>query len=489
MSLHYQTTTSSKHLTQHPPQITTPHHSFVTSALFDTTYTQQLTQPVSDMVCLTRYLLGAAGLALAAAQNSTAPPPGDGPRNPMLQLSADPSFHYEILRTLSLSVAEGADLGEVLVAAAQVRPSDFESYYAAFADLAERVDAQGKAIDAAKYPVSARAARLKAASYFRAADFFLHGDWADPRIDSLWAKQTAAFDDALPLMDRPGRRTTLDSADGSFKIPAIFYAAAGSGRRPTILMCNGFDGAQEEMFHVLGKAALDRGYNVITFEGPGQPTVRREQGVGFIPDWERATSPVVDHALTLEEVDPEAIGLVGYSLGGYLASRAAAFEPRIAAVGAIDGIFDFGATFTDQLPPIAKQWLKAGKRQEFNDLFAQAMGDPSTPTGIRWAVQQGRWSFKAADFFDFATEVQRYTLEGVADKIKQPLFIGDAELDMFFPGQPKQLAEAATGSSNKVVHHFKAAEGSGEHCSVGAAVYQNQLLFDWFEDVFQGRKQ
>ncbi|KAM3548264.1 hypothetical protein MY1884_009254 [Beauveria asiatica] len=74
------------------------------------------------MACLATYLVGAASLCLAAAQNSTTPP-SNGPRNLMLQLSTDESFHFEILRTLSLSVAEGAGLGEVLVAAQQIRGS------------------------------------------------------------------------------------------------------------------------------------------------------------------------------------------------------------------------------------------------------------------------------------------------------------------------------------------------------------------------------
>lgn len=436
------------------------------------------------MVRLSTYLVAAASLCLATAQsnNTTAPP--DEPTNPMFQLSTDESFHFEILRTLSLSVADGADLGEVLVAAQQIKASDFESFYSAFASLAERVDKQGEAIDKDKYPISFRDTRLKASSYFRAADFFLHGNWEDPRINDLWKKQTKAFNDALPLLPVHGRRVSLKSKDGSFEIPAILYATGKPGRHPTIIMCNGFDGSQEEMWHVFGKAAIDRGYNVITYEGPGQPSVRRDQNLGFIPDWERVVSPVVDYAISLHEVDPEKIGIIGYSLGGYLASRAAAFEPRIAAVGAIDGVYDFGATVIDQLPPIAKQWLKDGDRKKFNDLFTQAVADPNTPTGVRWAVEQGRWSFNAPDFFDFTTWTQAYNLTGVADKIKQPLFIGDAELDQFFPGQPQALYDAATSSSNKVIHHFKAAEGAGEHCAVGAAVYQNQVLYDWFEDVF-----
>ncbi|KAJ2978194.1 hypothetical protein NQ176_g3951 [Zarea fungicola] len=178
------------------------------------------------MVRLSTYLVGAAGLCLATAQNSTAPPSD----NPMFQLNDDESFNFEILRTLSLSVTDGADLGEVLVAAQQIKPGDFESFSSAFNSLADRVDALGLAIDSKKYPVSFRDARLKAASYYRAADFYLHGDWTDPRIDALWTKQTKAFNDALPLLPRPGRRSTLKSKDGKFKIPVIFYSTGQPGR-------------------------------------------------------------------------------------------------------------------------------------------------------------------------------------------------------------------------------------------------------------------
>lgn len=450
------------------------------------------------MVRLTSCLVGAASLCMVASAQEKLPDSvqnvtnnGSAPHdaaNPMLLLSSDEAFHYEILRTMSLALSEGADLGEVLVAAHQITASDFDSYYNAFSSLADRVDKQGKAIDKKKYPQSFRETRLKASSYYRAADFYLHGNWDDPRINELWKKQTEAFNDGLSVMPNTARRVTLKAKDDEFKIPAILFTTGKPGRHPTILMCNGYDGAQEEMYHVFGKAALDRGYNVITFEGPGQPTVRRDQGLGFIPEWEKVTSPVVDYALTLHEVDPNAIAIIGYSLGGLLASRAAAFEPRIAAVGAIDGVYDFGATVTSQLPPIAKQWLKNGDRKPFNDLFAQALSDPTTPTGIRWGMEQGRWSFKSDDFFDFATDVQKYTLADVAGKITQPIFIGDAELDQFFPGQAQALSDAATKSTNKVIYDFKAAYGAGEHCSVGAGIYQNQVLFDWMEDVFASKR-
>ena len=54
-------------------------------------------------------------------------------------------------------------------------------------------------------------------------------------------------------------------------------------------------------------------------------------------------TPVVDFVLKLQAVDPTKIALMGVSLGGELAPRAAAYEKRIAALIANDGVYDYGA--------------------------------------------------------------------------------------------------------------------------------------------------
>ncbi len=54
--------------------------------------------------------------------------------------------------------------------------------------------------------------------------------------------------------------------------------------------------------------------------------------------------PAVDFALALPEVDADRIVLVGMSLGGYPAARAAAFEHRVAACVLYDGVYDFHST-------------------------------------------------------------------------------------------------------------------------------------------------
>ena len=108
------------------------------------------------------------------------------------------------------------------------------------------------------------------------------------------------------------------------------------------------------MYFLGAAAALERGYNCLTFEGPGQGTVVRKQKLPFRPDWEKVVSSVIDFVVSSErrEVDPQRIALVGYSMGGYLAPRAAAFEDRIAACIADDGVISIYDAWIDQLQSI-----------------------------------------------------------------------------------------------------------------------------------------
>ena len=398
-------------------------------------------------------------------------------------LSNDTDFHFELLRVMSLAPYEGADIGEVLVAANKITGGDFDSYYAAFYSLATRVHQQAQAIDTEEHPISARNALFRAASYYRSADFFLHGNWSDPRIYTLWDEALAAFNAAMGLMAVPGERVTLHAKDDNFTIPAIFFSTGLPGPHPTIVMCNGYDGSQEEMYHLIGQAALQRGYNVITFEGPGQPTVRRQQNLGFIPQWERVVTPVVDYALSRPEVDPESIGLMGYSFGGLLAPRAAAFEHRVATVFAVDGVYNFGQSVLDDFPAELVDIFKAGNASLFNALINKAVADPSTPAAMRWAVQQGMWSFNAQTPFIWMTRAQEYSMAGLTQDIRVPVFVGDAQDDAFFPGQAKILANEIGNRSS--YHFFSAEDGAGEHCSIGASVMEGQVLLDWFHKILK----
>ena len=81
----------------------------------------------------------------------------------------------------------------------------------------------------------------------------------------------------------------------------------------------------------------------------------RVKKIPFRHNWETVITPVVDYLTTLPQVNPEKIGLLGYSMGGYLAPRAAAFEHRLAwGSGRFRCLQRLRRTH-DQIPPGSKR--------------------------------------------------------------------------------------------------------------------------------------
>jgi dienelactone hydrolase len=402
-----------------------------------------------------------------------------------VQLSADSDFHFEILRDLSSGPYGGSDMGEVLEAAGTVVPGDFESFYNAFNNMANRVYQSALAINASRFPVSARDTFFRASTYYRSADFYLHGNPSDPRINSLWVQQATAFNKALALLPVPGKRVNL-TAEG-FTVPAIYYPASKESkpRRPTLIIGGGYDGGQEELFHQAARAAVERGYNAITYEGPGQASVVREQGLGFIVEWEKVVTPIVDYLRTLPEVDTASIGLVGFSFGGFLAPRAAVYEHRVAAVITLDGLYTFGSLFLEKFPAALTALFKSGNQTAFDSAVFAAISSPNAVTELKWTIEQGLWAFNTRSPFNWMSQIQNYTLEGLVDKISCPVFCADAQDDMFFQGEGKVLAEKLGNRST--YYQFLTADGSGEHAGVGSFVKQSQVAMDWFQEILDAR--
>lgn len=149
--------------------------------------------------------------------------------------------------------------------------------------MGDQIHAQAVALEN-KFPIAAREAYFRAATYYRHAPDFLIGNQTDPRLFSSWDSTLADFDKAISLLDYPVTRYNISTPD--FDVPIVVYKAShGNESCPTVVAGNGYDGAQEELFHELGHAVLARGWNFVTYEGPGQPTVRRNQGLGFMPNW------------------------------------------------------------------------------------------------------------------------------------------------------------------------------------------------------------
>ena len=392
-----------------------------------------------------------------------------------MNLSADPSFNFNLLRWMGTAPYHGADIAEIIDLAGRLTAGDFESWHSEFFSLAQLVAQEGWH-DRPTSAVSRRDRAFRAAAYYRAADFYLHGNPNDPRIKSTWAYATDQFDRAIADLALPGERVTI-GANG-FGIPAIIYRAGEDlTPRPTVLMFNGFDGSQEEMLHVCGFAALERGFHVVTLEGPGQPSVLREQGLGFRHDWEAVVSPAVDFCESVPGIDAGRLALLGLSFGGYLAPRAAAFEPRLQAVVTIDGLFDAYESVTNLLTGDLRALLDGRDTDGFNTAVRAGM---VRDTGFRWYIEQGLWAFQVDSPYEFFDRARLYTLDGVVGQIRCPVLVCQATADHFNPGQAERLA-AALGEL-ATLRPFTAEESADAHAHPGASVLVNGVVFDWLTE-------
>src|SRR2546430_303350 len=272
----------------------------------------------------------------------------------------DESFSFEALRTAGFAAYGGADLGEVLTPARHIGEGDEASWHQAWKATAQRVAEIGEQALASGPRASARGALLRASNYYRTAgDFLLEKPATDPEMTLLSVGQHDTFAAAAALFDTPVEAVSIPYEDTT--LPAYLFLVDDSGAaRPTVVYNSGYDSTREESYYVIAAAALRRGYNVLAFDGPGQGAALRQQKLVMRPDWEAVITPVVDHALTRDEVAADRIVLFGYSLGGYLVARAAAFEHRVAALILDDGIHDFHAAFAGSLPPFLGSWIEEG---------------------------------------------------------------------------------------------------------------------------------
>src|SRR6478609_9300100 len=103
--------------------------------------------------------------------------------SPILFLSEDDSFNFDILTGLGQMANDGADVNPVLSAAKKIVPGDFESYIKAWFDLANNTKTQALDPKIAYDPINVRATWFSVSNYFRRADAYNRANWDDPRIN------------------------------------------------------------------------------------------------------------------------------------------------------------------------------------------------------------------------------------------------------------------------------------------------------------------
>ncbi|KAE8330897.1 Alpha/Beta hydrolase protein [Aspergillus sergii] len=385
-------------------------------------------------------------------------------------------FSYETLRAAGYSNYGGADLGEVIAIISKIRAGNEDDWLVEWKKAADRAFSSAEKSASVNNTVSAYEGYLRASNYYRTAEFFCRDDYDnDEKAQLVYERSETAFEEAMKLsvytydpIKIPYQGTTL---------PGYFVSPAGTGSpRRTIIFNGGYDSTSSEAWFAIGAAALARGYNFLAFDGPGQGAAVRRQHLYFRPDWENVLTPVVDFALTRNEVDPNAIAIFGWSMGGYLVARGATQEHRAQAIILDDGVYDFGSAFRANQPSFVQKLVQNEYDGLSNFIFGCVQ---SLDTGVRWALRNGKWTFGVASEAELMRTVNLYTLEGLAQKIVSPCLVLDAENDHFLKGQPDLLCNHLKCEYEFV--SLGADEGGDTHCHQGAFFRLHQVIFDFLE--------
>jgi 2,6-dihydroxypseudooxynicotine hydrolase len=261
-------------------------------------------------------------------------------------------------------------------------------------------------------------------------DAELHGELRDRSV-SIYRR-------ALPHLDPPAERLEIPfeghAIPGNLRRP-------GSPRPPLVLIVPGLDSSKEELF-AIEEDFLRRGLATLTIDGPGQS----ENSVHFAirPDWETVITPLLDHLFGLDlGVDQDRVGLMGISMGAIYGPRAAAHDKRIKALVGLAGPYNLGECW-DALNPLTR----------------------------------GGYIFytKSADEPEARRKAYTLNLEGVLDKVTQPLLVIHGAKDRLFPpGQAERIAREARNATLVIYP-------DGNHVCNNISYKYRPMMADWMSE-------
>ncbi|MFD7232347.1 alpha/beta hydrolase family protein [Streptomyces sp. NPDC059881] len=449
-------------------------------------------------------LVGGAGAVMAAgctpsgASPAAAPTPSRSPgatapaANPTpgaMTLFKDPAYNFGGLMALGGAGFGAGEVGEVLTAVNTINKAGLSSqtYVETFKKLGDQLM---EAPEGSKPDDQTKRFRaLRAAQYYAQALFFVLGSDDPGSEEQLYKAGRGAWDTFCGLCDPAPVKANVPY--GKTPLPVWFFRPDGADtRRPTVILTNGSDGQNVDMWTYGVPAALDRGWNALVYDGPGQGQLLFVDRVVFSPTWEKVVTPLVDWLVARPDVDPKKIALTGLSMAGDLAPRAAAFETRIAALVAMPGCVEpwlgFPAEIREILTPSKEETNNIWNKEVVPELppdAAATMKKRFEPFSIP-AMLAAREGKMFTDFYTPATRIQALTITDVVGRIKSPTLVLDYDDEQFYPGQPRQMYDKLTSPKDYV--KLTAAQGAQLHCSPMAPQLHCEVVFDWLQETLSG---
>jgi dienelactone hydrolase len=267
------------------------------------------------------------------------------------------------------------------------------------------------------------------------------------------------------------RSTELDGAQlirvevpfGETSLPAYFVPAhrPDGSPAPCVIQWNGLDSTKEMMYYSgFGDELARRGIATLMVDTPGSGEALRLRGLRAQPDTEVWAAACIDHLETRDDVDASRIGLVGWSLGGYYAPRAAAFEKRVKLVVAWGANHNWGEVQHGRL-----------RREGEN------------PVPHYW--EHVMWVWGCSDLDSFLRLADQVTLDGVVEQITVPFLIthgaNDRQISVDYA---HRSFEQATASPKPELRIFTEDEGGTEHISIDNLPVVGAFIADWIAETF-----
>ncbi len=297
-------------------------------------------------------------------------------------------------------------------------------------ELAANAEARGRMLSAGE-------AYIAAALCYHVGKF-LFQDHYDEYV-ATGRKSIDSFIKGLRLLDATGERVEIPF-DGATMVGAL-RRPVNLSKPALILLLPGLDSTKEEFFY-WERVFLDRGLATFSLDGPGQGECGYNSHIR--PDYEAAVSCALDALTDRGDLDGKRIGVAGVSLGGYYAERAAAFEPRIKAVVGNCGPWNWAECWSG-LPSLTR------------DAFRHHAGAKSEAEAV--------------------AKANLISLEGVAQRIKQPVLVIHGKRDRLIPEEQAYRIVKAIGSSAELAMFEQ-----GNHVCNNIPYIYRPLTADWLKE-------
>ena len=375
------------------------------------------------------------------------------------KIVSDANFNFQLNRVIYW---DGGDENEVCRECTKIKTS--EDWTRTLKSLEEKAHAEGRT--------------QNEIAYARMTEFFMYD--SDPQKKSQYEKAVKLFYEFYADYFESGKvsRYSVPYQNGVLPVMVAKSADNGGGKaRGTILFHGGNDSYFEELFFPMLYLAQN-GFDVYLFEGPGQGGVLRVQNMKFTYEWEKPVSAVLDY-FKLENV-----AIIGASLGGYLAPRAAAFEKRITKVIAWSIFPDFFHVVLSDHPgnvaSFIEKILSSPVRGIMNGFYKKMMKQDEL---VRWNLLHGMYAYDAKTPMEYIARIRKFTLHGIADKITQDVLILGAREDHFInPRLFHEEYDLLTNARSLSLRLFSDKDNAGGHCNVGNSKKVLDAMISWLNE-------